>query len=96
MKRTISLALVLAILIVFADLSAAQDTTKNGKVVLPEGITEEMLAPPPMPQFMLKKSATPLLIDEMVEQARAAEIKAGAKHQLVAKEPQTQASKPTN
>lgn len=48
-------------------------------VVLPAGITEEMLAPPPVPSFMLKPSATPLTVDEMVQQAREAEQKAGIK-----------------
>lgn len=104
MKHTISLALFAAGLIVFANLSLAQDATKNGKpiatstakAVLPDGITEEMLAPPPVPQFMLEKSGTPLSMDEMVKQARAAEIKALARHQSVEKESQAQTPKTTN
>ena len=46
------------------------------QVVLPPGVTEEMLAPPPVPGFMLKKPAKPLTMDEMVQQAREAERKA--------------------
>lgn len=49
------------------------------QVVLPAGITEEMLAPPPVPSFMLKPTEKPLSLDEMVQQARDAEQKAGIK-----------------
>lgn len=44
--------------------------------VLPPGITEEMLAPPPVPQFMLEQPAKPLTTQQMIEQARDAERKA--------------------
>jgi len=46
------------------------------KVVLPEGVTEEMLAPPPVPRFMLEKPAKPLSKEEMMDQVRDAEKKA--------------------
>ena len=49
------------------------------QVALPAGITEEMLAPPPVPGFMLKPPTKPLSVDEMVQQAREAELKAGIK-----------------
>ena len=49
------------------------------QVALPAGITEEMLAPPPVPGFMLKPPTKPLSMDEMVQQAREAELKAGIK-----------------
>jgi hypothetical protein len=49
------------------------------KVVLPAGITEDMLAPPPVPSFMLKPPTKPMTVDEMVQQAREAEQKAGIK-----------------
>lgn len=48
-------------------------------VELPPGITEEMLAPPPVPSFMLKKPDKALTVEEMVQQAREAELKAGIK-----------------
>ncbi len=46
------------------------------KYVLPEGITEEMLAPPPVPRFMLERPARPLTTDEMVQQVHEAEARA--------------------
>ncbi len=48
------------------------------KYVLPEGITEDMLAPPPVPRFMLETTSKPLTQEEMVRQAREAERKAAA------------------
>jgi hypothetical protein len=44
---------------------------------LPAGVTEEMLAPPPVPRFMLEKPAKPLTVEEMQQQAREAERRAG-------------------
>jgi hypothetical protein len=41
--------------------------------VLPPGITEDMLAPPPVPRFMLEKPDKPLSNEEMLKQAREAE-----------------------
>ena len=63
--------------------------------VLPPGITEDMLAPPPVPRFMLEKPASPLTMDEMVQQARDAEMKAGAA-QKSASTPAGKASKSSN
>jgi hypothetical protein len=59
--------------------AAPQSKTSAAKVVLPAGITEEMLSPPPVPRFMLEKPAQPLSVDEMLQQAREAEKKAGIK-----------------
>jgi hypothetical protein len=52
-------------------------TSPSKKVVLPEGVTEEMLAPPPVPRFMLEPPSKPLTQAEMMEQIREAELKAG-------------------
>ena len=60
----------------FAD-EAAKAPAQPGKVALPPGLTEEMLAPPPMPRFMLEKPAKPLTTEEMIQQAREAERRAG-------------------
>lgn len=60
----------------FAD-EVAKPPSPSGKVALPPGLTEEMLAPPPVPRFMLEKPPRPLTTDEMVQQAREAERKAG-------------------
>lgn len=92
MKRAIYLLLCLAGLTTFTGLTQAQSyippspppaapvsAASAAKVVLPPGITEEMLAPPPVPSFMLKKPDKALTVDEMVQQARAAERKAGIK-----------------
>lgn len=95
MKRTILLTLFVASLFASATLSLAHDTGKSvkpaaKKIVLPDGITEEMLAPPPVPAFMLEKPAKPLMVLEMMQQAREAEKKAGVKRATVeegAKEP---------
>lgn len=98
MKRTILLTLFVASLFASATLSLAHDVTQDGKsvkpaaqkIVLPDGITEEMLAPPPVPAFMLEKPAKPLTVLEMLQQAREAEKKAGVKRATVvegAKEP---------
>lgn len=87
MKRTFFNALCFASLMAGASmtLAGAQGTPPNPpasaasapKVELPPGITEEMLAPPPVPAFMLRPPAKPLTVDEMVQQAREAEQKAG-------------------
>lgn len=55
----------------------AQVPSPSGRVVLPPGLTEEMLASPPVPRFMLEKPSRPLTTEEMVQQAREAERKAG-------------------
>ena len=49
------------------------------KVVLPEGVTEEMLAPPPVPRFMLEPPSKPLSHDEMAQQIQEAERRSGIK-----------------
>ena len=90
MKRTILLTLFVASLFASATLSLAQ------KVVLPEGITEEMLAPPPVPAFMLEKPAKPLTVLEMQQQAREAEKKAGVKRPTVEERAKEPALKPSN
>jgi hypothetical protein len=41
--------------------------------ILPPGVTEDMLAPPPVPRFMLEKQDKPLSTEEMLKQAREAE-----------------------
>jgi len=87
MKRAISIVFCFASLIAVVGLTQAQDNTVKGpsspasapKIVLPPGITEEMLAPPPVPSFMLNKPDKTLTVDEMVQQARQAELKAGIK-----------------
>ncbi len=75
MKKTLIPTLLIAGLLV---LSASVGAHKPKKVILPAGVTEEMLAPPPVPRFMLEKPAKPLTTDEMVQQAREAEAKAKA------------------
>jgi len=75
------------------NLAQAQDTAKapppkptaSAAIVLPKGVTEEMLSPPPVPRFMLETPAKPLTMDEMIQQAREAEQKAGIKHPPAAK-----------
>ena len=60
--------------------AAAKSSAKPAtKVVLPEGVTEEMLAPPPVPRFMLEPPSKPLSHDEMAQQIQEAERKAGIK-----------------
>jgi len=98
MNRTFQLAVWFASLVISVNSSLAQDAVKTAKssnpaastVVLPAGITEEMLAPPPVPRFMLEKPAKPLTTDEMIQQARDAEIKAGAGRKDINKKVQTQ------
>ncbi len=46
-------------------------------VVLPPGVTEDLLAPPPMPRFMLDRNARKLTPQQMAEEARAASLRAG-------------------
>jgi soluble lytic murein transglycosylase-like protein len=87
MNLATSVALCFAGLVSWSGLVQAQSNTplppassaSAAKVVLPPGITEEMLAPPPVPSFMLKKPDKALTVDEMVKQAREAELKAGIK-----------------
>ena len=82
MKRLALPVILFACLSWAMQLHAANETPSQPKkqaptkVVLPEGVTEEMLAPPPVPRFMLEKPAKPLSNEEMVEQAREAERKA--------------------
>ena len=75
MEKFVASILFAAALLVLHTAAGAQD--KQKKVILPAGITEEMLAPPPVPSFMLEKPSKPLTTDEMVQQAREAEAKAG-------------------
>ena len=85
MKRIIQLTVLFTSVIISASCALAHDTstteksTKKAaqKIVLPAGITEEMLAPPPVPRFMLEKPSKPLSNEEMMQQAREAEAKAG-------------------
>ncbi|HLA33564.1 MAG TPA: hypothetical protein VJ001_01715 [Rhodocyclaceae bacterium] len=56
-------------------------------VALPPGVTEEMLAPPPVPRFMLEKPTRQLSMEEMVQQAREAEKKAGIPPKAAASPP---------
>lgn len=87
MKRKIYLVFCIASFAILSGPTRAQNnaatppasSASSAKVVLPPGITEEMLAPPPVPSFMLKKPDKPLTVDEMVQQAREAELKAGIK-----------------
>jgi hypothetical protein len=79
---------------VAADKNPAKPT--GSKVVLPQGVTEEMLAPPPVPNFMLKKPSTPLTLDDMMQQAREAEKKARQQRSAVANPPAAQAKSPVN
>jgi len=87
MKNTILLMWCVAGVLTVNDPASAETTAaaapasaaSSAKVVLPPGITEEMLAPPPVPSFMLKPPATPLTVEEMMQQAREAERKAGIK-----------------
>jgi hypothetical protein len=103
MNRKISLTLVTACLLAGASQVQAQNADNGGgsgqkssaKFVLPAGITEEMLAPPPVPRFMLEKPAKPLSVDEMVQQAHEAESKAGARPKVVKSQSDTSATKPT-
>ncbi|MDD5029253.1 MAG: hypothetical protein PHH58_07110 [Rhodoferax sp.] len=67
--------------------AAPASAASAAKVVLPPGITEEMLAPPPVPSFMLKPPAKPLTVEQMVQQAREAELKAGIKPAAAASQP---------
>ena len=101
MKRTIPLALLLAFTLAATNASLAQVAGQVGAgvkstpatIVLPDGITEEMLVPPPVPRFMLEKPAQPLTMDEMMVQAREAEKKAGVKPPALAREPEAQVPK---
>lgn len=102
MNRTFRLAVWFAGLVISVNSSLAQDAVKAAKsskptaspVVLPAGITEEMLAPPPVPRFMLEKPAKPLTTDEMIQQARDAETKAGVGRKDIDKKVQTRTPKP--
>lgn len=83
MNKPFSIALSMTCLMCIAGQALSQDqpgnTSSAPKYVLPKGVTEEMLAPPPVPSFMLKAPEKPLTIDEMTQQAREAEKKAGIK-----------------
>jgi hypothetical protein len=55
-----------------AERTQAEDQKKApepARVVLPQGVTEEMFAPPPMPQFMLDQNARRLSPEEMAAAA---------------------------
>jgi hypothetical protein len=55
-----------------AQRTQAEETKKApepARVVLPKGVTEEMFAPPPMPQFMLDQNARRLSPEEMAAAA---------------------------
>ncbi len=96
MQRNIRWALFFVGLSLVANLALAQSegndaklaTPTPNKVVLPNGVTEEMLAPPPVPRFMLEKPVKPLTTDEMLQQVR--EVESRAKAQL------GEAKKPAN
>lgn len=45
---------------------------------LPPGVTEAMLSPPPVPQFMLEATPQPLPMDEVIRQVREAELRGNA------------------
>ena len=66
--------------LVLADNTAStQAAASEPKMVLPPGVTEEMLAPPPVPRFMLERSSKPTTMEEMARQAHEAEQKADDK-----------------
>jgi len=101
MNRSLLLILLAASCLGIVQSSWAQDKAFDTKpikpaatVALPPGVTEEMLAPPPMPAFMLKKPVKPLSMDEMVQQAREAEQRAGVKSPT-ANTPAPKASSPS-
>ena len=54
----------------------ASTSTKPASA-LPAGVTEDMMAPPPVPAFMLEKPGKAISMEEMVRQARDAEKKSG-------------------
>jgi hypothetical protein len=76
-KRVISkgfllTGLAVAFPLAMADNGASTQPTSTAsapKVALPPGITEEMLAPPPVPHFMLERRPQSLTIKEMAQQA---------------------------
>lgn len=85
MRRVTCLVVIIIVgILLDAGVSSAQEPAGGpgavppapGKVILPPGITEEMLAPPPVPRFMLEKPSRPLTTDEMMQQAREAEQRA--------------------
>ncbi len=86
MQRNTRWTLIFVGLSLVANLALAQSkgndaklaTPTPAKVVLPNGVTEEMLAPPPVPRFMLEKPGRPLTMDEMLQQVREAESRAKA------------------
>ena len=104
MNRSTLHAILVTILVASVNLSQAQEAsqeTKAGKkpapeVVLPPGVTEALLAPPPMPRFMLEKPAKVLTLDEMIRQAREAEKTAQAEQKPAKGEPKEQAPKAAN
>jgi hypothetical protein len=74
MKHIISL-LVLSGLVGCTHLASVQ----NSPAPLPQGVTEEMVSPPPVPRFLLKPPTQPLTMEEMMQQVREAEAEAGIK-----------------
>ena len=61
--------------------SPSGDRASAPRVALPPGVSEDMLAPPPVPRFMLEKPGKPLTLDEMRAQVREAERHAGVEIQ---------------
>lgn len=104
MKRSTLLAVLATNLLVGVSLSQAQEVTQEAKaskkpapeVILPPGVTEASLAPPPMPRFMLEKPTKPLTLDEMLRQAREAEKTAQAEQKPAKSEPKEQPPKAAN
>lgn len=103
MKRNIHLILFGAIM-ACSNLSLAQNVPSDENavkpsapaVVLPPGITEEMLAPPPVPRFMLEKPAKPLTMNEMIQQTRQAESQERVRQTSGKRQGQGQAQTPEN
>ena len=85
LNQSLARVLCIACLILGTNFALAQNSSiaapataaSAPKPSLPEGVTEEMLAPPPVPGFMLRAPAMPLSLDEMVQQVHEAEQKAG-------------------
>ena len=104
MKHVLRLVFCFASMALASSFSLAQDVATDkkpaksaaSKVVLPQGVTEEMLAPPPVPSFMLKRPSTPLTMDEMMQQAREAENKARQQRSAVDHPPAAQTKSPAN
>ena len=88
MNRTFQLVVWFASLVISAHSSLAQEAVKTAKLTKPPAST------PPVPRFMLEKPAKPLTTDEMIQQARDAEIKAGVGRKDIDKKAKVQTPKP--